>query len=75
MTQLNTGRDAIGITRNGAASGGATEGKRRNMLELDNITKTFGDARAAARNVFVGAGADAVIDTMAELPKLLSELA
>ena len=39
VTQLNTGRDAIGITRNGAASGGATEGKRRNMLDsADGVT-------------------------------------
>ncbi|PLS29120.1 phosphonoacetaldehyde hydrolase [Bifidobacterium parmae] len=75
--------DTLSDIREGKNAGvftiGVTEGSSQMALSqaefeaLNDADKAA--ARAAARDAFVNAGADAVIDTMAELPALLAQLA
>lgn len=75
--------DTLSDIREGKNAGvftiGVTEGSSQMALsqaEFEALSPADRDAaRAAARTAFVAAGADAVIDTMAELPTLLAQLA
>ncbi|KFI99125.1 phosphonoacetaldehyde hydrolase [Bifidobacterium stellenboschense] len=75
--------DTLSDIREGKNAGlftiGVTEGSSQMALSQTEF-EALGDAdkaaaRAAARDAFVNAGADAVIDTLAELPALLAQLA
>ncbi|MBT1172346.1 phosphonoacetaldehyde hydrolase [Bifidobacterium sp. MA2] len=75
--------DTLSDIREGKNAGvftvGVTEGSSQMALSRDEFEAlSDGDkakARAKARDAFVAAGADAVIDTMAELPALLRQIA
>ncbi|MBT1170751.1 phosphonoacetaldehyde hydrolase [Bifidobacterium sp. SO4] len=75
--------DTLSDIREGKNAGvftiGVTEGSSQMALSQDEFEALDeagkAQARAAARTAFVNAGADAVIDTMAELPTLLAQLA
>ncbi|NMN01338.1 phosphonoacetaldehyde hydrolase [Bifidobacterium sp. DSM 109958] len=75
--------DTLSDIREGKNAGvftvGVTEGSSQMALsqdEFDALSEADKDAaRSAAREAFVAAGADAVIDTMAELPALLRQIA
>ncbi|NMM98753.1 phosphonoacetaldehyde hydrolase [Bifidobacterium olomucense] len=75
--------DTLSDIREGKNAGvftiGVTEGSSQMALSEDEFNALSdadkAAARAAAREAFVNAGADAVIDTMAELPTLLSQIA
>ncbi|KAB7787625.1 phosphonoacetaldehyde hydrolase [Bifidobacterium cebidarum] len=75
--------DTLSDIREGKNAGvftiGVTEGSSQMALSEDEFNALSdadkAKARAAAREAFVNAGADAVIDTMAELPTLLAQLA
>jgi phosphonoacetaldehyde hydrolase len=73
LSDIREGRNA------GVFTIGVTEGSSQMALshsEFEALSPTARNAaRASARDAFVGAGADAVIDTLAELPMLLSQLA
>ncbi|NEG56008.1 phosphonoacetaldehyde hydrolase [Bifidobacterium platyrrhinorum] len=75
--------DTLSDIREGKNAGvftiGVTEGSSQMALSQTEF-EALGDAdkaaaRAAARDAFVNAGADAVIDTLAELPALLAQMA
>ncbi|KAA8822007.1 phosphonoacetaldehyde hydrolase [Bifidobacterium vespertilionis] len=75
--------DTLSDIREGKNAGvftvGVTEGSSQMALSQDEF-EALSDAdkaaaRTAARNAFTAAGADAVIDTMAELPALLRQIA
>ncbi|KFI94031.1 phosphonoacetaldehyde hydrolase [Bifidobacterium saguini DSM 23967] len=73
LSDIREGRNA------GVFTIGVTEGSSQMALSEDEFNALSdadkAKARAAARDAFVNAGADAVIDTMAELPTLLAQLA
>ncbi|MBW3091077.1 phosphonoacetaldehyde hydrolase [Bifidobacterium miconisargentati] len=74
--------DTLSDIREGKNAGvftiGVTEGSSQMALSQDEFEALSeagkAQARAAAREAFVNAGADAVIDTMAELPTLLAQI-
>ena len=65
----NAGVFTIGVTE-GSSQMALSEDEFNALSEADKAA-----ARSAARDAFVNAGADAVIDTMAELPTLLAQIA
>lgn len=65
----NAGVFTIGVTE-GSSQMALSQSEFEALSDADKAT-----ARSAARDAFVAAGADAVIDTMAELPTLLTQLA
>lgn len=73
LSDIREGRNAgvftIGVTE-GSSQMALSQAKFEALSPADQAA-----ARAKARSAFVEAGADAVIDTMAELPALLSQLA
>lgn len=65
----NAGVFTVGVTE-GSSQMALSEDEFNALSEADKAA-----ARSAARDAFVNAGADAVIDTMAELPTLLAQIA